>query len=248
MKISNAAGSRSFPQRLLRPTCYGPQRRPGRAYREPEGRIHQAPRRVDRAVGEGDRPRADGAWDFGALSDAWARMADYSNALRDGLTARRASCPPRRWPCTVCKNKSPRRLHCQGQGHRSLHAGANRRGQEHAAGNPGDAEKLAGNLRPAGPPDSILGLPSKDYEPRLTAAREQVGKLNAKGLKLGGKGSAWVTSMAWLGATEFNGQHARPWTTSSARCCARETCGDPSLGVRRPAPTPRNRPSRWRSG
>ena len=81
------------------------------------------------------------------------------------------------------------------------------------------------------PPDSILGLPSKDYEPRLTAAREQVGKLNAKGLKFGGKGSAWVTSMAWLGATEFNGQMTALDDVLGATAAPAKPAGDPLLGV-----------------
>ena len=56
------------------------------------------------------------------------------------------------------------------------------------------------------PSDAVLDLPEADYTPRVTAAKDQVTKLGLKGLKLGGKGAAWVNQLAWLGATEFAGQ------------------------------------------
>jgi hypothetical protein len=86
------------------------------------------------------------------------------------------------------------------------------------------------------PGDTILDLPAKDYEPRVTAAKDQVAKLNTKGMKLGGKGDAWVKQLAWLGATEFAGQMTAleevlgPVTPT-------KPAGDPLLGS--PAPEAR---------
>src|SRR5207249_670527 len=56
------------------------------------------------------------------------------------------------------------------------------------------------------PGEDVLGLPADQYAPRVTAAKDNVAKLGEKGLKLGGKGATWVKQLAWLAATEFNGQ------------------------------------------
>jgi hypothetical protein len=61
----------------------------------------------------------------------------------------------------------------------------------------------------------------------LTAAKENVQKLAVKGMKLGGKGDAWVKQTAWLGATEFAGQLT---IVDELVGTTRDTRPDPLLG------------------
>jgi hypothetical protein len=65
------------------------------------------------------------------------------------------------------------------------------------------AVELAGLPMPA---DEVLSLGADQFDGRLTTAKENVAKLAAKGMKLGGKGEGWVKQTAWLAATEFAGQ------------------------------------------
>ena len=42
------------------------------------------------------------------------------------------------------------------------------------------------------PGDDVLELPAEEYQTRFTAAQDNIAKLAAKGLKLGGKGAGCV--------------------------------------------------------
>jgi hypothetical protein len=149
----------------------------------------------------------DAAWAFNSFADAWVRMQEYSKGLLDRLTAMQSDLASKATALNglqeqitkgelLAKDKVAEACAlARAEGVQSMvpELRATRK----------SALELAGLPVPA---EAILDLPSKDYEPRVTAAKDQVAKLGAKGLKLGGKGAAWVQQLAWLGATEFAGQ------------------------------------------
>ena len=173
----------------------------------------------------------DAAWAFQSFADAWTRMAEYSNGLRERLTALSGELAAKATALNgleeqvkdgrlITKEKSTEACElAKAEGIKNVlpEILATRKSALETCGLPV-------------PPDAILSLPSKDYEPKLAAAKEQVGKLNAKGLKLGGKGAAWVTSMAWLGTTEFNGQMTALNEILGTVKETRQPAGDPLLG------------------
>ncbi len=182
-------------------------------------------------------PTTDNAWDFNVLSGIWSDMANYSNTIRDRLTQLSGELQTQALALNgleqkiatgdyISKEKSTEA--CQ----LARTEGANSMLPEILATRKSALEACGLPV----PPDAVLSLPSKDYEPKLAAAKEQVGKLGAKGLKLGGKGAAWVTSMAWLGATEFNGQMTALEEILGAAPAAgkQQPTGDPLLGVGNP--------------
>ena len=154
-------------------------------------------------------PSADGteAAQLPAFAEAWSRLAEYTNSLRDRMNTLTAKLADQATALHGLQEQIAAGAYLTKE--KATEACAVAR-SEGAAGVRGEllatrkeALELCGLPVPG---EAVLGLPSAEYSGRLAAAKEQVGKLKAKGLALGGKGSAWVSSMAWLGATEFNGQ------------------------------------------
>ena len=56
------------------------------------------------------------------------------------------------------------------------------------------------------PADPVLSAKAEEYDASLSAAKANLATLAAKGMKLGGKGDAWVKQTVWLGTAEFAGQ------------------------------------------
>jgi len=56
--------------------------------------------------------------------------------------------------------------------------------------------------------DKILNLPLAEYNAATERAKGNIELLKKRGLKLGGKGEAFVRSAAWMSETEFNGSMA----------------------------------------
>jgi len=149
----------------------------------------------------------DAAWAFSSFADAWQRMQEYSRGLLDKLEALRGELATKATALHgleqqiakgdyLSKQKVTEACDlARAEGMKSL--------QPELRATRKSALELAGLPMPV---ENILDLPSKDYEPRVAAAKEQVAKLSARGLKVGGKGAAWVQQLAWLGATEFAGQ------------------------------------------
>jgi hypothetical protein len=79
------------------------------------------------------------------------------------------------------------------------------------------------------PGEAILGLPAADFDARLTGAKDQVGKLAAKGLTLAGKGKAFVQELAWAPAAEFAGRLTALEDVLGSKPGA--PAGDPLLGA-----------------
>ena len=63
--------------------------------------------------------------------------------------------------------------------------------------------ELAGLPLPA---DTVLSAKADDFGKALDGAKANLATLAAKGMKLGGKGDAWVKQTVWLGTAEFAGQ------------------------------------------
>jgi hypothetical protein len=79
------------------------------------------------------------------------------------------------------------------------------------------------------PGESILGLPQADFTGRLDQAKKNVTALAERGMKLGGKGDAWVKQNAWMASEEFAGsmkliEDLHPKTTATPGA-------DPLLGA-----------------
>ena len=154
-------------------------------------------------------PSADGteAAAFPAFAEAWARLAEYTNGLRDRMGALTAKLTDQATALNGLQEQIAAGAYLTKE--KATEACAVAR-SEGAAGvrvellaTRKEALELCGLPVPG---ETILGLPGSEYSGRLAGAKEQVAKLKAKGLTVGGKGGAWVSSMAWLGATEFNGQ------------------------------------------
>ncbi|HVM48380.1 MAG TPA: hypothetical protein VMU04_10150 [Candidatus Acidoferrum sp.] len=180
----------------------------------------------------------DASWAFNSFAEAWSRMAEYS----DGLRQRLASIAGELQTKALALNSLEQKITAGEYISKEKAAEAANLARTEGANSmlPEILATRKSALELAGlpvPPDNILHLPGKDYETRVTAAKDQVGRLNAKGLKLGGKGSAWVTSMAWLGATEFNGQMTALEEVLGTTTTAPAKTGDPLLGT---APTDNN--------
>lgn len=180
---------------------------------------------------EQDPAAQEAGWAFNSFADAWTRMADYANSLRDRLASTLTDFQTKATALNSLEAQIASGAYLAKE--KVTEACALARNEGIASMLPEIRATRKSALEICGlpvPPESILDLPSKDYEPRLTAAKEQVGKLNAKGLKLGGKGAAWVTSMAWLGSTEFNGQMTALEEVLGPSTPANQPPGDPLLG------------------
>ncbi len=141
------------------------------------------------------------------LADAMARMQEYATALMGQITAMKSELGT-----TVTALNGLKDQVAKGEllsKDKAAEACALARTEGANSLKPELRATRKGALELAGlpvPSDDILDLPSKDFDARVAAAKDQVGKLGAKGLKLGGKGATWVKQLAWLGATEFAGQ------------------------------------------
>jgi hypothetical protein len=171
----------------------------------------------------------DAAWAFNSFASALERMTEYSQGLLNRVTAMKDDLTAKATALNSLEEKIAKGEYlskekvteacdlARAEGVKSM--------QPELRATRKSALELAGLPVPG---DAILDLPSKDYETRVAAAREQAAKLNARGMKLGGKGDAWVKQLAWLGATEFAGQMtALEEVLGSAPA---KPAGDPLLG------------------
>lgn len=171
----------------------------------------------------------DAAWAFNSFASALERMTEYSQGLLNRLSAMKEELTAKATAFNSLEEKITKGEYLSKEKVTEAcdlaRAEAIKSMQPELRATRKSALELAGLPVPG---DAILDLPSKDYEPRVTAAKEQVAKLNARGMKLGGKGDAWVKQLAWLGATEFNGQMtALEEVLGSAPT---KPAGDPLLG------------------
>jgi hypothetical protein len=149
----------------------------------------------------------DAAWAFNSFADAIVRMQEYANGLLEKMNSLKTELSSKALALNglqdqitkgdlLSKEKSKEACDL------ARAEGANTMKPEIVATRK-SALELAGLPVPG---DEVLSLPADQYGPRAEAAKTNVGKLAEKGLKVGGRGAAWVKQLAWLGATEFAGQ------------------------------------------
>ncbi len=149
----------------------------------------------------------DAAWAFTAFSDAMVRMQEYSNSLLERLTSLKKELDAK---ATALNGLETQVAGGELLGKDKVKELCELAKSEGAASvRPEIVATRKSALELAGlpvPSDDVLGLPADKYSARLTTAKDNLAKLTAKGMKLGGKGDGFVKSMTWLEASEFAGQ------------------------------------------
>ena len=149
----------------------------------------------------------DAAWAFNSFADAIVRMQEYANGLLEKMNGLKTELSAKALALNGLEEKITKGELLDKT--KVKEACDIARNEGAASMKPEIVATRKSALELAGlpvPGEDVLGLPADQYAPRVTAAKDNVAKLGEKGLKLGGKGATWVKQLAWLGATEFNGQ------------------------------------------
>lgn len=153
----------------------------------------------------------EAGWALNALSDAWAHMQEYTTGILGRLQKMQTEMSAQVTELNALHEQVANGELVAKIKVTELCAAARTEGD--AAGRQAvlpDLRALRGQIVALaglpGAPDAVLELAQAPFEAAVTAAKDNVAKLADKGLKLGGKGDAWVKSIAWASQAEFASQ------------------------------------------